>query len=250
MSKKKITTELSTKVVRLDVDVILRNYNKPEFWKKEWLIFKSNIFEIYARIYSIDVKKNQIQMEVYKKSDYTYCKKLNRRIYSYSYFANTFTIPIGHSDYSKHKFQKDLLAHALKLICDVEEKMIINYQEYKNASELEEEYKEKLKSIAEEFLDQEGVSNKDIREAYIDSYIDKCDIPNYTYDVLKNYRYTVIPYEYLMLTAFFNDKEKYDEYCELTQRTIKSTKIKIWLDQRKLDTEEFVEEMKDLLEEV
>lgn len=250
MSKKKITTEISTKVVRLDVDVILRNYNKPEFWKKEWLIFKSNIFEIYARIYSIDVKKNQIKMEVYKKSDHVYCKKLNRRVYCWSYCANTFIIPIEHSDYSKHKFQSDLLANALNLIRDVEETMITCYQEYKNARNLEEGYKERLQSIAEEFLDSEGVSNSDIREAYIDSYINKCDIPDYTYDVVKNYRYTVIPHEYLMLTAFFNDKEKYDEYCELTRRTRKSTKIKIWLDTRKLDTEEFVEEMKDLLEEV
>lgn len=250
MSKKKITTEISAKVVRLDVDVILRNYNKPEFWKKEWLIFKSNILEIYARILSIDIEGNKINMGVYKKTDYIYCKKLKRKVYTPTYWKKTFIIPIEHEDYSKHKFQSDLLSCAIKVILDVEDNMIEEYSEYDNADKLEEEYKEKLKSIAEEFLDSEGVSNSDIREAYIDSYINKCNIPDYTYDVVKNYRYTVIPHEYLMLTAFFNDKEKYDEYCELTQRTRKSTKIKIWLDTRKLDTEEFVEEMKDLLEEV
>lgn len=189
-------------------------------------------------------------MEVYKKADFIYCKKLNRKVYCYSYWTNIFIIPIEHSDYSKQKFQKDLLANALKLILNVEEGMITYYQEYQNAKKLEEDYEEKLKSIAEEFLDSEGVSNSDIREAYIDSYISKCNIPDYSYDVIKNYKYTVIPHEYLMLTAFFNDKEKYDEYCKLTQKTRKSTKIKIWLDTRKLDTVEFVEEMKDLLEEV
>ncbi len=250
MSKKKTTTEISTKVVRLDVDVILRNYNKPEFWKKEWLIFKSNLFEIYARIHSIDVRKNQIKMEVYKKTEFIYCKKLNSHIHCWNIWENTFIIPIDHSDYSKDKFQKDLLSRAIEIIRSAESYMIMNYQEYENADNLEEEYKDKLRSIAEEFLDSEGVANKDIREAYIDSYIDKCNIPNYTCEVLKNYKYTVIPHEYLMITAFFNDKEKYDEYCELTSKTRKSTKIKIWLDQRKLDTEEFVEEMKDLLEEI
>lgn len=49
---------VSTKVVKLDIDVILKSYNKPEFWKKEWLIYKSNIIVIYARIYSIDVRRN------------------------------------------------------------------------------------------------------------------------------------------------------------------------------------------------
>lgn len=247
MAKEK---SLSTKVIKLDIDIILKNFNKPEFWKKEWLIYKSNILELYARINNIDVLNNKINFEVFTKQEYFYCQKLKRKIHCYSYFARNFIIPINHSDYSKEKFFKDLISNSLSIIKAIEEKMIENYSDYINATNLENDYYEKLRDIANDFLDQNNVSNSDVREAYIDYYIDRCAIPDYTSDVLGNYRYTVIPHEYLMLVAFFGDKDKYDEYSEKCSKTRKSTKIKLWLDARKLENEDFIEEMRDLLEEI
>ena len=245
--KKKVSKALSTKVVKLDVDVILRNYTKPKFWKKEWLIFKSNIISLYAKINVIDIKRNIIQMRIYC-DEWVRCKKLKKKVLISPYKREKyFDIPINHEDYSKEKFTNDLLRRCLELIKEIEIIMIENYQEYKDAKWLKSDYEDKLREIAEEYLDSCGVSQDDIRDAYIDSYIWKCDIPDYTGNVINNFQYTVIPYEYLLIISFFGNKELYDNYSEKTRKLRKSTRIKLWLDGQKLNNDEFIEEMKDEL---
>ena len=246
---KKLSKELSTKVIRLDIDIILKNYNKPEFWKKEWLIYKSNLITLYAKINCINIRKNYIEMNVYTKQELIKCKKLNRNIYC-PIRETYFIIPIDHIDYSKDKFKNDLLSSCIKIIRYIEDNMIEKYSEYIHAFNLKNDYRDKLEEIANDFLDDNNVFNKDIRSAYIDNYIFNSSIPDYTGDVLSNYKYTVIPYEYLMITAFFDDNKKYEEYSKLCHKIRKSTRIKLWLEGRKLDTDEFVEEMKDLLEDI
>ena len=243
--------EISTKVVKLDIDLILKNFNKPEFWKKEWLIYKSDLIEIYAKLTSINLDNNTISMAVYTKKEWYKCKKLKKEVYIFSWWTrNTITIPIEHQDYSKEKFSHDLINSCLKIIGRIEKEMIEHYSEYDIAEHLERDYRNKLEDIANDFLDDHGVTNDEIREAYIDYYIDKCEIPKYTTEVISNFEYTIIPYEFLMMIAFFGDEEKYKEYSKLCSKIRKSTRIKLWLAGRKLDTDEFVEEMKDLLEDI
>jgi hypothetical protein len=43
--------------------------------------------------------------------------------------------------------------------------------EYYRLSELDDEYNEQLENIAKEFLDDNNVTNKEIRDVYIDNYI-------------------------------------------------------------------------------
>lgn len=247
MGKKKVSKALSTKIVKLDVDVILRNYTKPEFWKKEWLIFKSDIISLYAKINVIDIKRNIIQMRIYC-DEWIRCKKLKKRVLISNYDKEIYLdIPINHDDYSKEKFTSDLLKKCLQVIKAIEQTMIRDYREYNEAKQLESDYEDRLREIAEEYLDDCGVRQDDIRDAYIDSYIWHCDVPNYTSDVIYNFQYTVIPHEYLLITSFFGNKELYDDYSAKTKKLRKSTRIKLWLDGQKLNDDEFIEEMKDEL---
>lgn len=246
---KKKNRDISTKVVRLDIDLIFKNYNKPEFWKNKWLIYSSKIINIYCKINYIDVANNKIVMNVYNDFGCIYCKKLKKDVYVFAQTTNII-IPIGRKEYNREKFKNDLINSCIRIIQHYEHCMIMEYAEYKMAYDLENEYEDRLIDIANDFLDDNNVKNEDIREAYIEHYIDNCDIPQYRVDTLKNYEYTVIPNEYLMLCAFFNDQTKYDKYSELCSKVRKNTKIKLWLEGRKLDSDEFVEDMRNLLDEI
>ena len=246
-----MANELSTKIVNLDLDIILQNYNKPNFWEKEWLIYKSELFSLYFKIKSISIESRIIECAIFCKNNYIKCKKLKKNVYIGDWLKQTYVkIPIKHSDYSKEKFKNDLIVNCIKIIENIENTMIKHYAEYETAEKLEENFRNELKRIAEEFLDENNVSNSDIRDAYIYSYVNNYNIPSYTSEILSNYKYTVIPNEYLMLCSFFDDKKRYDEISQKMPKIRKSTKIKIWLENKKLDNDEYVDEMKSYLESI
>lgn len=245
-----MSKELSTKVVTLDLDVILANYNKPAFWKKTWTIFKNEDLTLIAKITQIDVISGFIYMIIKPESSYYTDKKSKKQVYIH-WCYDTITIPFneGH-EYTKEKFQSDVLANCIKVITSIESQLIEKYSEYQRAREVKLEYRRTLTTIAENFLDEHNVTNKEIREAYISYYLNKSDIPDYTTKVLENYRYTVIPYQYLMCAAFIGDRAKYDKIAEKCNKTRKSTKINIWLKMQELKSEEFTKAMEANLEAI
>jgi len=242
-------TSISTKVIQLDLDVILQNYNKPKFWKKKWTIYKSKALTIITYIDRIDVKNNKIYMTVKPESE-VYVDTKSHKIASTRWLDTYIIIPIDRTDYTRDKFLKDLTNACMTIIRIIELKLIKTYSEYENASKLMREYRDSLRSIAEDFLDENKVTNSDIREAYIEVYINHSDIPNYCYEVERNMEYTVIPQEYLMCAAFMGSKEIYNDYAAKCKKVRKSTKIKIWLAQQEMKTEEFVEKMKGELDAI
>lgn len=242
-------TSISTKVIQLDLNVILENYNKPKFWKKKWTVYKSKALTIITYIERIEVKNNKIYMTVKPESE-EYTDVKSHKTISTRWLDTSIVIPIGRSDYTEDKFLTDLTYACMRLIDIIELKLISTYSEYENASKLVRRYKDSLRSIAEDFLDENKVTNSDIREAYIDRYVDRSVIPNYCWDVQKNMIYTVIPQEYLMCAAFMGSKRIYDDYAAMCKKVRKSTKIKIWLAQQEIKTEEFVEKMKRELDAI
>lgn len=242
-------TSISTKVIQLDLNVILENYNKPKFWKKKWTIYKSKALTIITYIDRIDVKNNKIYMTVKPESE-EYVDTKSHKIANTRWLDTYIIIPIDRTDYTGDKFLKDLTNACMTIIRIIELKLINTYSEYENASKLVREYKDSLRSIAEDFLDENKVTNSDIREAYIEVYINRSVIPNYCYEVERNMEYTVIPQEYLMCAAFMGSKGIYDDYAARCKKVRKSTKIKIWLAQQEMKTEEFVEKMKGELDAI
>ena len=239
---------LSTKLTKLDLDVILKNYCQPVFWKQTWQIYKHRNVNIIARIYSIDVINNKILMKLNFDKEYIKFPRIRKTAWTYC-DSEYITIPIDNSDYKKENFENAILSASLNLIYKLEEDLIELYSEYKEAVKLEEKFTESLKEIANKFLDENNVINEEIRDAYIDNYVyKKCKIPDYTSKVLEKMHYTVIPSEYLILISFFNNEKTYEEYSKKCKKIRKSTRLKIWSDGRKLDTPEFVNRMKEKLE--
>lgn len=143
------------KVYEIDYDFIIKNYLDPKLWNKSWTVFVYRDFVFTLKMTHITVTTNTITFEV----------KLNK------YWESR------HFDYNIENSNINFLKKSLKgtikrLIGDYEKGEIRSTEEYSilNQDLLEAEHK--LEEIANEFLDNEGVTNKEIREVYIENYVD------------------------------------------------------------------------------
>ena len=231
-----------------------------EFWQKEWLIFKSKEVELYWRISYIDVlnkklyssiRTNNIKITRGNKSFYGDWSMAHHTTYDW-YTNSCRPIPLENSDYRQETFLNNILGTCLKVIEQVEKEMIKSTYEYEQARDLEDEAKERLTQIAEDFLDEEGVTNDDIREAYIDSYVDK-NLENYRDDVVSKSKFRFFKTAYLHLCSWFGDKERFEDYMKEIKKKSKIKEkyiYKIWKDCRAIQTEEWKEEMAEQLESI
>lgn len=143
------------KVYEIDYDFIIKNYLDPKLWNKSWTVFIYRDFVFTLRMTKITVISNTITFEV----------KLNK------YWDS------GHFDYNVENSNIDFLKKSLKgtikrLIEEYEKIQIINSDGYNILEQNLLEAENKLEEIANDFLDDEGVTNKEIRELYVENYVD------------------------------------------------------------------------------
>lgn len=248
---------LSTKMVYLDLKTIMENYRKPEFWEKDWLIFKSKELEITWSITNIDVLSNTIKSCIcFRNGHITRGGKkfwfphslTSKQDWYYETVCRP--IPIKNSDYTQETFDRNILNTILNSIKALEREFARNTYEYKKARELEEEQIERLQEIAEEFLDEEEVSNENIRNAYIEKYIDN-NKENYTNKVLENSQFRFFKTAYLHVCSWFGNDKAFEEYKTLLKKYIRKKEIfKILKKTKEMQSDEWVEEMKDQLEDI
>lgn len=248
--KTKMESNISTQLVYLDLKVILANYKNPKFWAKKWTIFKSSQFEIVWYLHSISCTDNKISSCV--KILPFKIKRGNKTLaLNYWYASSTFcdSIPIDNSDYTQEVLNRNILSSALEVIRSSELSLITDYAEYKEAQKANEAYEDELKEIAEQFLNDQGVTHKDIREAYIDKYVSDNSL-DYTQEVSKNLQYKVLPNLYLLVCSWFNSPEKFEEYKKLCGGVRKNVWIKIWNQYRDIKSEDWVSDMQLKLEAI
>ena len=110
----------------------------------------------------------------------------------------------------------------------------------------------KLEEIANEFLDDQGVTNEEIREAYVNYYVDKNEK---VYDLINQYTNKM---KYRMITDFyliFLQATKDDERIKIIEDKIGKEKIEETLAEIKeyeeyMETNAFKAEMEGNLEEI
>lgn len=248
---------LSTKLVYLDLKTIMENYRKPEFWEKDWLIFKSKELEITWSITNIDVLSNTIKSCICFRDGHItrggkkfwFPVKFTTKIDWY-YDSVCRPIPIKNSDYTQEAFNRNILNTILNSIKELEREFARDTYEFQKALELEDEQRERLEEIAGEFLDEEGVSNKSIRDAYIEKYVDD-NKENYTNEVLKNSQFRFFKTAYLHVCSWFGNDKAFEEYRALLKKYIPKKQIfKILKKTKEMQSDEWVEEMKDQLEDI
>ena len=143
------------KIYEIDYDFIIKNYLDPKLWNKSWTVFVYRDFVFTLKMTHITVTTNTITFEV----------KLNKHWNS------------RHFDYNIENSNINFLKKSLKgtikrLIGDYEESEIRSSDGYSILEQNLLEAENKLEEIANDFLDDEGVTNKEIRELYVENYVD------------------------------------------------------------------------------
>lgn len=146
------------KKYEVDYSFIIRNYLSPKLWEKVWTLFLYKNFRFTLQINSISV---------YSTVKITFRINLDNGDFKDFEFAD---YDVDHPNLNVLKRQID--GAIKRLIHDYENHLIVSTTEYRELREKADEEKEKLRDIASDFLDDNGITLSDIRDAYIDKFVD------------------------------------------------------------------------------
>lgn len=239
-----MSNSLMLKIYDVDYSFIIKNYLNEKLWEKEWTIFVYKRFQIVLRLSSISVRTKTITFEVTlndnNEENKTYWTKSVKDTFSYNLSIENINI-----------LKKQLNSTILKLIERLERDAYIVYEEeYLELDKMQDEEKSKLTQIAEDFLDDENVTNPDIRDAYIDWYVDKNEeVYSFKNRYIYERKYKVLADFYLIFLGSTKDEEKLKEVKkEIGEDRLKEILEEIKEYEKYMETEEFTEDMQSNLE--
>lgn len=238
------------KVFDIDYSFIIKNYLDPKMWQKEWTLFEYKNFKISISLMYILCGDEKISFKVkvvdglneekYEKSGLFYANS--------DYTTVTYSLKVDNIETLK----KSINSGAEYVMKSLEKRILRNTDEYQEILRVKEEEKEKLTQLAEDFLDSENVSNGDIREAYIDWYVDKME-KAYQYDdaYINSNEYKAFPDVWLI----WAEASKNEHLKTLVIENIPNGYYKALMEEYKefkeyIKTEEYEEEMADGLEDL
>ena len=223
------------KVYNIDYEFIIKNYLSPSLWKKIWTLLQYKEHIITLNLYKIMTKDNEIVFEI-----------------KYQGFWGTEYITYNINNTSIKILKQQINGAMFRIIERYEESLIEATEGYKKIEESKWEERNMLKDIARDFLDREGVTNDEIREVYIDRYVDKNET---IYDQLSSYKrvskYTILTDLFLIFCEITLDKTRMktiiDANGEHTMRlALIESEVKEFME--RLNTTDYIEEMECELE--
>lgn len=240
------------KVYDIDYSFIIKNYLNPEMWQKTWTLFQYKTFVVTLQIDYINCAEEKICFKVTLKDNST------ENLYNYEWGRNTdkkaycmayYSLKINDINFLKREINSRVFDCITLLekynILASEECAGLEY-EYSNETEL-------LTQIAERFLDDNGVSNEDIRDAYINAYVNnnsKLDI--YKSRLIETLQYQTFPDLYLVYANATGDEKVIKKWEEILNENNNlgelKDEIKEYLEY--MNTEEFEEGKASCLEEI
>lgn len=246
-----MSRELSTQVVRLDLDFILDNFTNKKLWEKTWTIFEYDGVSVTIKLDSILIKRKQVDFRIdIDLGDY-FERHYNIKCYSSDYYY--LSIPYTKEHRNVDLFKKQILNKIIFGYNSLETFLLYKTPIVQEAIDADDEFDEKLRDIANEFLDNLNINNESVREAYIEKYVDNADKPNFTSKMLKQYRDTKI-YKLALMTALFFDVEsvinEYSNIAKLNGFKVGALRKEAKQLLEKLEDDEFIEELKGNLESV
>lgn len=232
---------LAIKVYDIDYSFIINNYLDKKLWDKEWNLFVYKNFIFKIRLSSIDTRDKEISFDVLL----DHAGSEREECFSYSLMNGNIKI-----------LKKQINGCVFRLIERCEEYDYIREEEgyltIKNGADEEENM---LRGIAESFLDEEGVTNRDIRDVYIDNYIDnnrKTD--TYLLNYCDGRRYKVLSDLYLLYAQVCEDEDRYQTYLSKIKNENNFenviVEVKEYLKKIQEEDEELIIEFQDCLEAV
>ncbi|MBP3707497.1 MAG: hypothetical protein J6J36_02665 [Clostridia bacterium] len=238
------------KVFDIDYSFIIKNYLDPKMWQKEWTLFEYKNFKISISLMYIFCGDEKISFKVkvvdglneekYEKSGLFYANS--------DYTTVTYSLKVDNIETLK----KSINSGAEYVMKSLEKRILRNTDEYQEILRVKEEEKEKLTQLAEDFLDSENVTNGDIREAYIDWYVDKME-KAYQYDdaYINSNEYQAFPDVWLI----WAEASKNEYLKTLVIENVPNGYYKALMEEYEefkeyIKTEEYEEEMADGLEDL
>lgn len=233
-----MNNEVALKVYDVDYSFIISNYLSPDLWNKEWTLFVYRDVVISLMMSTIDVK------------DRTICFRIILRKGTHTDYG---CIWYNLSTDNINVLKKQINGAMRDCISGLENYLIRQEDGYKRILQAEDNEIELLESIANEFLDENGVSNDDIREVYRDDYVSK---NNKTCSHLDNYlygrKYKNQTDLWLMFYKAIGNDNKFNEIKNIVGETYDFSEImeeiEIFENQDSEEYEEYVSEMRDNLE--
>lgn len=225
------------KVYEVDYSFIIKNYLNRELWDKTWTLFQYKHSTVTLCLNSINTKNKIIYFEV--RLDWSDGEQTD-----YSYNTVEFQLGVMNVTQLKNIINNCIWSRILR----VEESQIERSQEYQNIRDGWYNEKARLEEIANDFLDSEGVTHKAIREAYIDKFIDDNDT---LWDDLQQYKsdmkYRVLTELYLVFAKTIKDEERTKQVANNQTTNIQELLNKVADFMVYTETEDYINEKKDLL---
>lgn len=179
------------KVWKIDWEFIISNYLDKSLWNKKWHLFQYKDIIIDIWLYKIDCENDTVSFKVStNKSSYWVYETVEYNI------KNT-SIKI---------LQQQINGAMWRLIKSYEDDLIRDTDGYKQITSYRSEEEDRLREIANKFLDDNGVTNSDIRDAYIDKF------------VCNNSKLDVMLSNYLSYNRYHHATELMLAFCSATNR--------------------------------
>lgn len=223
------------KVYKIDYDFIISNYLDKSLWKKKWnlFVYKDHVFTL--NLYSIDTRNDKIMFEI----------QYNKRTYSnelVSYDIQNTSIKI---------LKQQINGAIFRLMEREDESRARNSQGYQTILDAYRDEEEKLREIAEGFLDDNNITIDEVREAYIDRYVaNNCKMCTMLTNYLDGTKYTFLTELLLVFTKITEDTKRYENVCNAVGNRSSVALIESAVEQfvSEMETEEYEEEMTNALE--
>ena len=208
-------TNVSTKVMKIDLKTILENYREPEFWNKEWEILKTYQMSIVWRITNINTLSNLIESEVIAKRVNVLIDGENvHRHWWVTEDYHLASIPCNNPEYTEEHFKKALYGAVVRLLNAVEDHCVWYYDDYTEYERLRDDYMDKIKHEALRYYYEKDL-DPNLKESFIDMYIAEQPTPYSGLDVTNHYRYHVIPDTYKFAANWFDMQEDIEKYSSM-----------------------------------
>lgn len=230
------------KVWKMEYSFIIKNYLNPALWQKTWTLFEYKDFVITIKLTKIETENMRIVFRLNLRDNSRPNTWGDQEDVSYSLKGSSIKFLI-----------KNINGAIFRMISYHERNHVLEdlpvYIDAKQQGDIEIE---KLTVLASEFLDDEGVTNEEIREAYIDKYVDdNKQNDKYIQRLRSAYEYHLLTDFYLVFAESIGDDAKYQTVMDkLEENEIENVLKEINQYKTYIETDDYQEEMKGLLEEI
>lgn len=190
-----MTNELTPKVYEIDYSFLIKNYLSPELWDKTWTLF------VYRNI--------KVTLEM----DYINVRRPRRLTFRLTIIENTYStnkyISYDMENSNFEVLKKQINGGIRDLINSLEQHCIKKEDGYSQLCDSLTEERRRLEDIANSYLDENGISLRDVRDAYVDKFVSD-NTKGWTYrdNYVAGRKYKCRPDVWLIYYNIIGDKTK------------------------------------------